>query len=324
MIRSLLLWSSIYGICLLPPLLFARIVPRLQPPLRRTAAFVLPFAVIGVFGEQLPWHQSLVPSLSSSLVGLGWQIVRGRERTERAHVTLALTVFALLLLARTPFYARVHHFGFALAMPGTLLLIVTLLDVPPGRLGRIGQNGSLFRVAAGGLLVAFCAVHISLAARYFALRTTRLGDGADTMLVDRRGATVNEAVAVVRDRLKPEETLVVLPEGVIVNYLARRRSPVPFVLFTPFSLWKYGEANIVAELNTNPPGYVLAFPKEIRDLEEFGCVVFGSDCARSLGDFVHQNYAASVIGMSDGQRVFTLFGKSTPGPSEPPWVLSFR
>ena len=60
-----------------------------------------------------------------------------------------------------------------------------------------------------------------------------------------------------RARLKPGETLAVLPEGVMLNYLTRRNAPTRFITWMPPEVIFYGEANMLDALRTAPPAWVL-------------------------------------------------------------------
>ena len=66
-------------------------------------------------------------------IGLGWRLARTRDGAGAQKMTrkLMLTVFAGLLLGRTCLKTSVLDYGFVLAAPGTLILIVALLDWLP-------------------------------------------------------------------------------------------------------------------------------------------------------------------------------------------------
>lgn len=49
------------------------------------------------------------------------------------------------------------------------------------------------------------------------------------------------------------ETLVVLPEGISLNFYLRSESPMPYTNFMPPELIILGAENILADLNSEPP-----------------------------------------------------------------------
>ena len=66
-------------------------------------------------------------------------------------------------------------------------------------------------------------------------------EASDAFIGDARVAYVNRALEYLRERMAPDETLAVLPEGVMLNYLLRRRAPTPYINYMPPELRLYGE-----------------------------------------------------------------------------------
>ncbi len=94
----------------------------------------------------------------------------------------------------------------------------------------------------------------------------------------------------------PEDaTVVVIPEGVMINYLARRRNPTPFMTFLPSDLLMYGEVRMLDALQRDPPDHVIRFT---RKAAEFGFGAFGSDHAQDIDAWIRRNYspATPVLG----------------------------
>ena len=69
-------------------------------------------------------------------------------------------------------------------------------------------------------------------------------------------------------------TLLVLPEGSGFNYWTRRRNPSHFNLFLPPEIAAFGEGAMLADLEADPPDFVLLAH---RDGREFGVGPFGRD-----------------------------------------------
>ena len=60
-----------------------------------------------------------------------------------------------------PLAARVHHYGFALAMPGMLLYVVALVAWAPAWVTRRGGDGRALRAVAIGIVVDRAIVTIA-------------------------------------------------------------------------------------------------------------------------------------------------------------------
>ena len=66
-------------------------------------------------------------------------------------------------------------------------------------------------------------------------------------------------------------------------------------------------------LAARPPDYVLALSGDMRSLQEYGCRVFGVDCAQGLAAWLQANYAPVAVADEGGRRPFTLFARLQPG-----------
>ena len=91
-------------------------------------------------------------------IGFGWWLIQSRDATRAQTVTrkLMLTVFAGLLLGRIALQTSVLDYGFVLAVPGTLILIVALLDWLPAWFGatdhRLVYTAAVLSVRSVSLL----------------------------------------------------------------------------------------------------------------------------------------------------------------------------
>jgi hypothetical protein len=79
------------------------------------------------------------------------------------------------------------------------------------------------------------------------------------------------AAAWIETNTAPTNTLAVLPEGVMLNYLTRRDNPTPYVVFA-FEVWAFGEQTMLAAYEKNPPDYIVLVQ---RDSSEYGVPYFG-------------------------------------------------
>ena len=293
---KMLVATSGYALVLLPAVLVARRVARQPRWIRLAVAIVLFIVVAGglkMTWRPIAWAAAAVPLPLFMLalgVALGVRIVRNRSEPRQASRTIlpiTMVVFALILLLKMALNARVHHYGFALAMPATLLLVVALLDWIPAGLTRLGAYGPAFRSAAlAGLMVAGW-MHLSVIDVSLSAKLAPVAGGADAFLADRRGAPVNWALKQVSRRLTADQTLVVVPEGVMINYLGRRENPTPYHTFMPPEMLLFGEHKILASLAAHRPDYFLVVH---RDTLEYGYRFFGRDYGQEMFAWIESNY----------------------------------
>jgi hypothetical protein len=92
----------------------------------------------------------------------------------------------------------------------------------------------------------------------------------------------------------PTSTVATLPEGVMVNYLARRSNPTPYAGFTLPEIQAYGESNMVRAYDRTRPDYIVVIH---RDSSEYGVNYFGTDPRFGLEmmNWVKTNYSTVLL-----------------------------
>jgi len=223
------------------------------------------------------------------------------QKKEKVLPLLILTVFAFILLSKIILNVHVYHYGFALAMPGTLLLTMVFVYQMPVLIGKLWGGTFLLR-SLGCVLVSVAIIaHLGLSMNKYAEKTYAVGSGSDVILdygVDRsyqRGAIINSALKKIKERLKTGETMLVMPEGLMLNFLSRRENPTPFITFDPFYLELFGEQRVLESLKRNQPDYIIVID---RDFSDFGYRYFGYDYGTNIFSWVKDNYKpVELIGM---------------------------
>lgn len=201
-----------------------------------------------------------------------------------------LAVFCLVLLARIILAPHIRHDGFAYAMPACLLLTAALLDWLPRWIGSFRASTAVIRsVAMATILVA--TVHL-VGESYFHYRekNVTVGTGADRFVADRRGAFVQVALAAL-SRTHPDDTVIAVPDGVMINYLARRASPGAHYRFMPHDMLRRGEQEVLEDLERDPPDFLVLVH---RDTSEFGPQFFGRDYAIGAMRWISRSYRKAI------------------------------
>lgn len=280
--------TVMYAITLGPLALHARFGARRFVTKVAGLAIVVGFALAVWQLGPVRWHEAArpLPLVVAALVldaGLRW--VRRPQPT--LVLELSLAVLAAALLAKIVLAARVYHYGFALAAPATMLVVAALLGRVPAAITRRGGDGGVFRAGVLILLMLGLAVHLRMAAHWIGQKAVVVGTGADAFLADARGTVVNEALADIVARVAPTETLSVFPEGVMLDYLARRPTALRHLNFMPVELLMFGEDAMVDELASRPPDFVALVHK---DSAEYGARFFGRDYGRGLASWITAHY----------------------------------
>jgi hypothetical protein len=115
-----------------------------------------------------------------------------------------------------------------------------------------------------------------------------VGSGPDFFQGDERCRFAAPLLGEIRHRVRPGQTLCVLPEGMLINYLARLESSVPFGVFTPLVMGAHGERRMLESLQARPPDYVLLLH---RPTIAYGPRLFGRDYGQDIYAWVAGRYS---------------------------------
>jgi hypothetical protein len=218
-----------------------------------------------------------------------------RDAEASPPTALALGVLALVLLGKMVLAVRVGHYGFALAAPATVVLVLALMRWLPDVLDRQGVRGDVVRGSVVGLLVVFCVAHVRVTASWMERKTETVGAGGDAFRSDVRGAWV--AMAVDELRRRAVGSAAVLPEGVLINYLARVPNPTPYINFMPPEEILFGDEAWEASFRASPPDAIVIVPK---DTSEFGRGPFGVGYGLGLAAWIRAEYVPAATLRRDG------------------------
>jgi hypothetical protein len=226
---------------------------------------------------------------------------------ERNLMALALVLLAGAMLARMALRARINHFGFIqAAFSGMVAPAFLVAEVPrwtaPGRWGRRVTLAGLMAMLAMG-----CRAVVVESAYNHAGQTQAVGAGADRFYafdprLDETGAIVNWCVERLR-AIPPAATLLVLPDGSMINYLSRRRRPMPEFLSD--------EENYIQQLGATPPDYVILIWGDHRD----GAVRYFGDPGKpgeKIVSYLRQKYTIEATHSGATQWAFLMRRKGAP------------
>jgi hypothetical protein len=190
--------------------------------------------------------------------------------------------------------ARVVQYGFTLAMPATLLCAVLGIACLPAWLRARGGSGEVARALALAAALGFAGFWWQRADRLYARVDFPIGRGGDAIYapdpsVHPRSRVVAETLAWLESHEPADSTLLVMPEGITLNYWLRRKNPTRFDLFLPTEIAAFGEARMLRDLEQHPPDTIVLMH---RLSQEFGVGAFGRDPrnGRALVEWVRAHY----------------------------------
>jgi hypothetical protein len=272
--------------------------------------------------RDIPWFELLrpLPILLTALAAIrglqAFRLPQQDPRVSQAILGFTLTLFGLLLLAKMGLKVHLFHYGFALVMPGTMIAVVALVAWLPRWVERAGGAGVAFRATVLTALGLTAFFHLGTMSTVLADKTTWVGAGPDQLRSDRRARLLSDTLELLRRQVGPEQTLAVLPEGVMLNFLTRRVNPTPYSAFLPVELIMFGEGRIVQAFERSPPDFVALVHV---DTSEYGYRFFGHDYGQQLQAWVEAHYRpVKLLGgmpLSDqGPGVLLLEREQAPLP----------
>jgi hypothetical protein len=206
-----------------------------------------------------------------------WERTRRGGAVDRAgEARLMLGSAGVLLMMRMPLAGRFYHYGFyQAAVAGMVVTAAVVADWP-----RLAGSRRARQIAvAAGLALAgtLAARQVDRSMGILSARTLEVGTGTERMVYfspssDAAGDVMRASVDFVHRKAAPGEKLLVLPEGVMINYLTRRQTPLATTHFFAGALIGGREAGLVRALGREPPPWVIVVS---RDLREYGVSRYG-------------------------------------------------
>jgi hypothetical protein len=202
-----------------------------------------------------------------------------------------LTLYSFLLLLKMILNIHLYHYGFALAMPASLVMVAILMYYIPAFVSRWGNKS----VAAGfmGLFIFLALLfYFNFTKQIYALKNYPVAQGRDRFLtfdprVSNRGSIMNETLKYIDKLMSKKDTFIVLPEGVMINYLSRKSNPSRYFEFTPNFVEAIGEEKILDVISPAHPSFIILSEK---DTSEHGAQYFGKNYALNIYSWIVNNY----------------------------------
>ncbi len=201
-------------------------------------------------------------------IGDGFQVVALR---------LAAAALAAGLMARMLLNGRIYQYGFYQAVLAGLVLTAVLVGELPSRLG-VGRFGRAVALAGAAALLVPGVIRLAgHSQEMLRLENYAVGEGTDQFYslppeTEPAGAFVRSLAGYLNQNASARQSLLVLPEGEMINYLARMPSPVAPFFFYGAAMAGGREEAIVSELDRHPPDWVAIVSIDLRDhgIERYG------------------------------------------------------
>jgi hypothetical protein len=180
-------------------------------------------------------------------------------------------------MGRMLLYGRIQHYGFFQAALAGMVVVAAMAAEWPARValtryGQIAASAGMIALVTSGIILGLTPI----SARLLDAKTLAAGSGSDLFYAF--PARIWPSGALVRagweylSRTQLGGAVLVLPEGVMINYLSRRSTPIATYRFFASDLAAGREERLVEQMKRNPPEQIVLLS---RDLREYGIARYG-------------------------------------------------
>ena len=274
----------------------ASLAGRLQQAMQRRS-FYAAIAVVALSAAGLvlkaayhfEWQYRSIPFIYL-IVGVLSAAAYSRPARKAGDLKLfVLSLFSFLVALRIIFFVYASHYGFYILVPGLIVYHVFFFRTLP----QVTRNKFLTAAFYAGftlVLLVLMADHFQLSKAFYQQKTLGVPSpkGELSVRADRHGEGVRELVDLFRNKTPKNATVVVFPEGLMINFLAERQNPLYYYSFLPQDMVRESvEQAMVDDIALKKPDYVVVLQ---RSVAEYGSRGFGIDYGKKILAYIVKNY----------------------------------
>ncbi len=270
----------------------------------RTSGVVLAASLLAALAIRLiagkQWDGSLLralPLLLLAMIIVEWRRRSGADFSLCAQTevcaTFIIAVYSLAILARVALRVPSGGAFGGFFLPTSLILIFYLfIRVLPNGVGRwVGDQSSMRRARMIGcwlLVLLLMATAVVFSVRYRRNFNYEIVARRGHLFAPRvSGRAIDEALRFIERETRPDDPVVVLPEGSDLTFLTGRRMPLRHQILIPGLMSEEDEQAAIATLDQERVRHVLIVNRPMR---EFGAESFGRDYYVALGRWIDERY----------------------------------
>lgn len=244
------------------------------------------FPLFSTYGDLV--FLSYFVTVSAFVITVLKHIKRERMRTgfsRKQKFYLLTTVFALLISFRCFGAIYITCIGNFILIVWWFLFIYFFVEILPGYFPKIFKKDIIKKAlilffAVFGLYFTFVYFLNSMKLSY------KINSGKGVYYVSaEHNYTIKEAMGFIDDNIPKGKTLLVLEEGLVLNYFTNRKSNLKYYALIPHMVEAYGEENVIKGLGKNLPDYVF-----ITNDKYMSDGYFGIDYAKKIYGYILENY----------------------------------
>ncbi len=242
---------------------------------------------------RIPFAFQVVVAVMGIVYGITiWKSRKDKGKALSALPMLVFIIFAFVMVLKMILRVTINVYGFALSMPATLVVVAGLVYHVPRLAAKNAQSTTFIRALSIILVAVFLVVEIGAISDTYLIRNYPIATDKEEIItfdavLNPEGPVINETIKKINETVKPNENFLVIPEGILLNYLTRRDNPSPYTAFLLGDLVMHHEEKMVERLNRRLPDYVILID---RSVGEWGFKKFGVDTGTKISGWVTKNY----------------------------------
>lgn len=247
---------------------------------------VIIFSKLFITSYSMQYKILPVICLAMIIVSL-WSFIR-HGKTQALYLS-SVALFSLLLMMRVLFNAWAGHYGFYILVPGLIVYYVFFLRLIP-RLFNSEVIRRFIKLGFFCIFVLFIIYHFNLSRFCYSCKSLKVDSDRGALYVfnNPREARTRELIEFLRANVGGDESLVVFPEGLTINFLSGIKNPLYYYIYLPQDLLKENiREGLIEDMEEKGIDYVALVQ---RSTAEYGYPIFGKDYAREIMEYVEQNY----------------------------------
>ncbi len=117
--------------------------------------------------------------------------------------------------------------------------------------------------------------------------------------------TINQTIDFINLNVKPHESIWIIPEGIMINFLTKRPYNGFYENVTEPYIQAFGEEKIISDIDKNPPDYIMV---NNRDSIDYGYQYICKDYGKKICEYVRKKYTliTTLSGKKDDEGVFYM------------------
>jgi len=223
----------------------------------RVAVWILCFPYDEIF-KGLPVAVIFMVGYVSLLL---WRHRQDEEKLSHLLPLWVMAVWGLLMLTKVFLNVKINSVGFVYAMPAVMLFIVLFQGFVPRYFERVHPRAYFVQTLASALVALIFITGLRPTAKVYRSRDFHIRSGSETMIYDgNSGPEIREIDAFLKniDKIMGKDAnFVAFPQGVMLNFLAKRTDPLPYIIFHTAELVRFGEQEMLRSFIEHKPDYVV-------------------------------------------------------------------